>query len=218
MLAGELAALGGFFATAVHSPHEEPAAPWRSLRSLSEDIRPLDDRVEFVQNTLQAAGQNVPRRVAASVVQLGVLARILAPALAGAALELGPVALDSEALWWQDDLGGAYPLSVTWGSAIDLTDGALSELTAVFGDRYGVPRPTLWGNIASAANGAARQLVLVRPDLTEAAYLAAGTVLSDPRVEGGRLRPGADFRRRSCCLIYQAAGSRLAVCGDCVLG
>jgi FhuF 2Fe-2S C-terminal domain len=210
--------LGGFFTAAVHSPQDQPAAPWRSLRSLSEDAGPLDDRVEFVQMTLQAGGQNIPRRVAASVVQLGVLARILAPALAAAALGLEPVALDSGALWWQDDLGGAYPLSVTSGSVINLIGGVVSEFTALFADRYRVPLRTLWGNVASAANAAAGQLVLTRPDLADSAYLVAGAVLRDPRVEGGRLRPGADFRRRSCCLIYQAAGSRVAVCGDCVLG
>jgi hypothetical protein len=43
-------------------------------------------------------------------------------------------------------------------------------------------------------------------------------VLADHRVDGGNLHSGPGFRRRSCCLIYQAAGARVAVCGDCVLG
>ena len=35
---------------------------------------------------------------------------------------------------------------------------------------------------------------------------------------GGNLSSAPGFRRRSCCLIYQATGARVAVCGDCVLG
>ena len=209
--------MGGFFTAAVHPPQDTPAGPWRPLRSVFQDPTPLDDRVEFARLTLQAGGRSVPTRVAASVVQLGVLARILAPALAATALRLGPLALDADALWWQDDLGGVYPLSVTSGSEICLTGGVITELTALFRQRYGVPPRTLWGNVGSAANGAARQLARLRPNLGGVAHLAANAVLGDPRVDGGRLCAGPDFRRRSCCLIYQAAGSRVTVCGDCVL-
>ena len=49
------------------------------------------------------------------------------------------------------------------------------------------------------------------------AALMADRVLADPRVDGGVLRSGPEFRRNSCCLIYQLAGDREACCGDCVL-
>lgn len=167
--------------------------------------------------TLEAGGQAVPPRVAGSVVQLGVLARILAPAVAISAVDLGAVSLDPDELWWQDDFGGAFALSVAPAVSPDWPGAVVEEFNAVFAARYGVPLPSLWGNIASGVNSAARQLARARPRLVSSAWSAADAVLADPRVEGGRLRAGEGFRRRSCCLIYQAAGSRAAVCGDCVL-
>jgi hypothetical protein len=179
---------------------------------------PLDARIDFVDMTLRAGGQDISARVAASVVHLGLCGRILAPALASLSLGLGPLHLDADAVWCQDDLGGAYPLSVTPGGSTDLLRGVITELVALVGERYGLGQRTLWGNIASTINSAARQLALARPDLAGAAERVAASALRDPRVEGGALRPGLGFRRRSCCLIYQACGPQAAVCGDCVLG
>jgi len=211
--------LGGFFTARTHSGGESPEGKWRSLRELAEDPAPLDARVEYVHATLRAARSDVPKRVAASVVQLGVVARILAPALAIEASGWGAVSLTGTDLWWQDDLGGVYPLSLLMTSVnADLIDGAVSELTDLICSRYGVPSRALWGNIASAANSAAHQLATARPDLTEPARAVADAVLADHRVDGGNLYSGPGFRRRSCCLIYQATGARVAVCGDCVLG
>jgi ferric iron reductase protein FhuF len=149
------------------------------------------------------------------VAQLGLVARLLAPAVAAAAagdaLDLRP-----HALWWQDDLGGVYPLSVTRGAA-ELHGSAVERLTDLIGARYGVPVRTRWGNVASAVNSAANQIAAARPDLEPKARTAADRFLADPRLDGGVLRSGPAFRRRSCCLIYRAAGNRVAVCGDCVL-
>jgi hypothetical protein len=217
-LSGELAALGGFFVAGVHPPDAQPRGRWRTLRDLLGNLEPLEARVGFVRRTLQAGGHDVPNRVAASVVQLGLLARILAPALAADALGLGQISLDPEDLWWQDDLGGAYPLSVTPAAGGELPGEVVDEFNAVFANRYAVPPKTLWGNVASGANSAARQLIRSRADLEVRATRAADAILADPRVEGGALRSGPAFRRRSCCLIYQAAGSRSAICGDCILG
>jgi hypothetical protein len=211
--------LGGFFTAQTHRGGESPGGKWRSLRELTDDPAPLDERVEYVHATLRAARPDVPIRVAASVVQLGVVARILAPALAIEASGWGAVSLTGTDLWWQDDLGGVYPLSLTTTSVeSDLLDGAVGELTDLICSRYGVPSRALWGNIASAANSAAHQLATARPDLTEPARAVADGVLADHRVDGGKLHSGPAFRRRSCCLIYQATGARVAVCGDCVLG
>jgi FhuF 2Fe-2S C-terminal domain len=211
--------LGGFFTAQTHSDGESPEGKWRSLRELTEDPAPLDARVEYVHATLRAARPDAPKRVAASVVHLGVVARILAPALAIEAAGWGAVSPTGTDLWWQDDLGGVYPLSLTTTSVeSDLLDGAVSELTDLIGSRYGVPSRALWGNIASAANSAAHQFATARPDLTEPARAVAEAVLADHRVDGGNLHSGPGFRRRSCCLIYQATGARVAVCGDCVLG
>jgi ferric iron reductase protein FhuF len=75
----------------------------------------------------------------------------------------------------------------------------------------------LWGNIGSAANSAARLISTARSDLTIAAHTAADGILTDPRIDGGALRAGPLFRRRSCCLIYRIANTRTATCGDCIL-
>jgi hypothetical protein len=78
----------------------------------------------------------------------------------------------------------------------------------------------LWGNVASAANGAAAMIVAARPDLAAAAAGAAAAVLRYPALAGTyRGNPGAAFRRRNCCLIYRLSPPGLArYCGDCVLG
>ena len=209
--------MGGFFPADVHRPGEAAPPRWRSLRSLLDNPAALDARVEFVRVTLSAGGLEVPARVAGSVVQLGMSGRILAPALAAQALGLQSVSLHAADLWCQDDLGGAYPLSLTTAAVTDLVEGVIVELADLFARRYGVPSRTIWGNLASTINSAARQFTLARPDLAAAARAVADHALADARLDGGRLRVGPAFRRRSCCLIYQASGSRAAVCGDCVL-
>lgn len=209
--------MGGFFQADVHSLGDVAGAAWHSLRELLDDPTPVDARVQFVRVTLSAGGVDVPVRVAGSVVQLGMSGRLLAPALAAQALGFSPVSLDAADVWCQDDLGGVFPLSVTGGSSARLIDAAIVELGELFARRYGVPNRTLWGNLASTINSAARQLALARPELASAAWQVVDSALADPRLDGGRLRAGFSFRRRSCCLIYRAYGSRVAVCGDCVL-
>jgi hypothetical protein len=53
----------------------------------------------------------VEPRVAGSAVHLGLVARLIAPAL-GAVVLGCPVDLRPAGLWWQDEFGGAVPLSV----------------------------------------------------------------------------------------------------------
>ncbi len=208
----------------MHGAAEQPDAPWRPVTDLLADPAALDARVAFVHSTLLAGGQPVPERVAASVTQLGLIARLLAPALAAEATGTGPVDLRADALWWQSDLGGVYALSVSTVSTVStvptasLDGSAVQALTDLIAERYAVPPKALWGNLASAVNSAAHQIALARPELSIAARAAADRLLADPRIEDGALRSGPSFRRRSCCLIYQAAGTRVAVCGDCVLG
>jgi len=77
----------------------------------------------------------------------------------------------------------------------------------------------LWGNVASAVNGAATMIVAARPDLAGPAAEAAAAMLSYPalaRTYQGR--PLTGFRRRNCCLIYRLSPAAPAYCGDCVLG
>lgn len=114
----ELAALGPFFAVRSHLPGAAPAAPWRPGSELASPTEPLAARIEAVRTALAAGGgpsgrtpAEVEPRVAGSVAHLGLTARLIAPAL-GAAVLRCPVDLRLAGLWWQDELGGAMPLSV----------------------------------------------------------------------------------------------------------
>lgn len=181
---------------------EAVAPPWRPVRDL---VTELPARVDAVRGAL---GSDV--RVAASVAQLGIAARLVAPPL-GLFVHSG-VWLAVAGLWWQGELGGAFPLA-TSGQVVDGPDelvdwlGRLVAATAEFS----VSRRVLWGNVASALNGAASVIGGVRPDLAPRAFAVV-----DELSRGHGVRRDGRFRRRSCCLIYRAAG-RSAVCGDCVL-
>jgi hypothetical protein len=158
-------------------------------------------------------------RVVASVVHLGLVARLIAASVGATAVAGAQISLAAEDLWWQDLLGGPFPLSVTTAStgATSFPGTAVVAITAAVADRYRVSDRVLWGNVGSAANSAARLIAASRPSLAGAADGAADRFLADPRVEGGVLHAGPDFRRRSCCLIYRLAATTDAVCGDCVL-
>lgn len=205
-----LAAFGPFFAAQRHA--DSPTAPWRPMAELSDDPEALAARVHKVRAALMGNGEP-ELRVAASVAHLGLVARLIAPMIATAALG-EPVSWSLTDLAWQDQLGGPYPLSI----AAQPSGGApaVEVLTDAFG-RFGVSPKVLWGNVGSAANSAAQQIGRARPDMAEAARRAADAVLADPRIDGGVLRSGPEFRRNSCCLIYRLASDKAACCGDCVL-
>ncbi|MEV5988860.1 (2Fe-2S)-binding protein [Streptomyces sp. NPDC052051] len=229
----EIAWFGPFFAVQTHPPGTHPSEPWQSLS------RPLlDARVSDVRDRLAAAGGQPPAavetRVAASVAHLGLAARLVSPALAAAVLHglvLAPRLAD---LWWQPVLGGPLPLSLpddafTGGGegslsrlADDLSsrllDGPLRELADAMA-RFSVSRHILWGNTASAVNGAATMITASRPEVTARTRALTALLLERPPLRGASARtPGGAYRRRSCCLIYRAApGRKGALCGDCAL-
>ena len=171
-----------------------------------------------------ARPSGIELRVAVSVTQLGVVARIVAPALA--ALTTGqPLDLRLGGLWWQDTAGGPVPLSVPWpeGGGVmagpeQLLDEVITPITVAAAALAPVSSRVLWGNVASAVNGAARQVAVARPELAAAAWAAAASFFRDPRLGTEPGPPGPSFRRSSCCLIYRLApGQDGPVCGDCVL-
>jgi hypothetical protein len=213
-LADELAVFGPFSVVAVH---DSLTRPWQPMRALIDDPTVLVARVDRVRAALAVSGgrsaEQIDLRVASSVAHLGLVARLLAPMIGSTALG-HPAVWSLDDLAWQDELGGPYPLSV----AVEPTAGrpAVEAVTEAFA-RFDVSPKVLWGNVGSAANSAAGQISRARPDLSAPAGRAADAILADPRVDGGVLRSGPAFRRRSCCLIYQLAGDRAACCGDCVL-
>ena len=215
-----LAALGPFFAVEVHEPLTAVMAPWLALSELLGD---LDSRVRPVRSALALGGgrpeDEVELRVAASVAHLGVVARLLAPAIGAMASGEQTLSLDVADLRWQNQLGGPFPLStvIRTGQGRLLEGDAVEALTLGFAGRYSLSDQVLWGNVGSAANSAAGLIAVARPDLARRARMAADAVLADPRVDGGELRSGVDYRRKSCCLLYRLTDDRTAVCGDCVL-
>jgi hypothetical protein len=188
---------------------------------LVDDPRVLHARVTRVGAALARGGypETVERRVAASVTQLGLVARLIAPAIATAALTVRRAAVVLDACWWQDGLGGPFPLSIALGEdgQVPTIPGVIESITVLTATEYGVPSPTVWGNIASATNNAAAMITRSRSDVGPRTRELADTILADPRVEGGSLRCGPSFRRTSCCLIYRLDTTNSPVCGDCLL-
>lgn len=199
-----------------------PPPGWLRWRDLVDGSPVMARRVDRVRAALSRSDGDVELRVAASVTHLGLVARVIAPMIAIDALNDPPMSMAPDDIWWRDDLGGPFGLSMTrrpLGSSptVDTHTDAVTAVTKGIAEMFAVSPRTLWGNVASAANSAARMISLARPDLTERARIAADRLLADPRVEDGELRSGPGFRRRSCCLIYRVTGDRTAVCGDCVL-
>jgi hypothetical protein len=230
-----LAALGPFFAVEAHRPGADPAPPWRPLGELIRQPG-LEQRISVVRDAL-AAQAGVPAsgidvRAAASVTQLGLVARVVAPALAAQAGQR-PLDLRLPGLWWQDGPGGPLPLAVpgpaaesiaaitagTSDLASDLVDEVIAPITRTTAALVPVSPRVLWGNVASAVNGAASQVARTRPDLAPAAWATAAAYFRHPRLNSEPGPPGPSFRRSSCCLIYRLEpGPAVAVCGDCILG
>lgn len=227
-----LGALGPFFAIESHDANAMPDGPWQPLSRL---LRPagVRQRIDQVRGALATTARceigEVPMRVAASVAHLGLAARLISPQLGARIAGVGGLRLAPEETWWQPVIGGPVPLSVAddahvFGSpdAALAVEGVVRTLTELFEAESVSPR-VLWGNVASAVNGAYNAIVSVRPDLADAAQSSVHTALEHPFLRGmssNRLGPG--FRRTNCCLIYRlgSAGtdrSARQICGDCVL-
>jgi hypothetical protein len=241
-LLADLAALGPYFAVDVHRPAAPPRPPWRPLGELVSSPDALAGRIGEVRERLAAAAGCPPGgvefRVAASIAQLGLCARLLSPAL-GAAAAGRALPVDIAQARWVPSLGGPFRLSlpdtvVEASAARDSAarNSAAAGLAAPSGLLAGpiaqivravqamaVSPQVLWGNVASAVNGAATMIAAARPDLASPAAGAAATLLGQPVLAGTyQGRPLTGFRRRNCCLIYRLSPTAPAYCGDCVLG
>lgn len=231
----QVAAFGPFFAVTTHAADSPLAAPWRPMGDLVRDPGVLRDRVAAVRARLASGGrppEDVELRVAASVTHLGLVARLLSPALAIAALNGTFPQLELDQLRWQPVLGGGFPLSLprealsgpppgaTGDTAVaGLLDGPVRDLVDAVAP-LSVSRRILWGNTASAVNGAAAAAAAVSPARGRLVREAAGRLLGHPLLRAAHLPDtvGGEFRRSSCCLIYRAAPDRAGgLCGDCVL-
>jgi hypothetical protein len=227
----DLAALGPFFAVSTHRPGRRPRPPWDSLRTLVEPGGLLTRRIDATRSALASrAGrpaEEIELRVAASITHLCLAARLIAPFIAAAATghRLG---IQPGEIWWQDTLGGPVPLSVAAAPRVAAADGPLeaqtlideviAPLTVQTRRLINVSSHVLWGNVASAINGAAAQVAVGRPDLSRASWATAKALFASPQLSRERQSPGPAFRRSNCCLIYRISAScPQGICGDCVL-
>jgi len=186
-----------------------------NIPALQQAIRALtryqrEELAEWIGRVQASLGSS--RRVAASIGQLGLAARLLSPVMA-AAVRHG-VLLDLGTGYWRPPLSSTVALSLSRPSrpaepaalSRAVTDAPVAGLTAAIGRLGSVSGRVLAGNLASAVNGAALQL-------GPACYpVAAGLLAGIPSEPD---RPGPGFRRRSCCLRYRLAGA--GYCDDCVL-
>jgi hypothetical protein len=249
----DLAALGPYFAVDVHRPGSPLRPPWQPLDALIGSPDALADRIGEVRERLAAAAgcpaAAVEFRVAASIAQLGLCARLLSPAL-GAAAAGRTLPVDVGQARWVPALGGPFRLSlpelsltqlslpeaaprtragapppgdgvpgVGTAACLSLLAGPIAQIVRAVEAMAVSPR-VLWGNVASAVNGAAAMIVESRPELAAPAASAATAMLRYPALTGTyRGSPGAGFCRRNCCLMYRLSLPGTArYCGDCVLG
>ena len=229
-LLADLASLGPYFTVEVHRPGSPPRPPWQPLDALIGSPDALAGRIGEVRERLAVAAgcpaAAVEFRVAASIAQLGLCARLLSPAL-GAAAAGRALPVDVGQARWVPALGGPFRLSLaedavageagTAGTAV-LLAGPITQIVRAVEAMAVSPR-VLWGNVASAVNGAATMIAAARPDLAGPAAEIAAATLANPALTGTYQGcPLRGFRRRNCCLIYRLSPERPAYCGDCVLG
>ncbi|MDN3025611.1 (2Fe-2S)-binding protein [Streptomyces sp. S.PB5] len=214
--------LGGFFVLRTDAvPRPTPSTLAEAYENPGPEVyeNSMTFRVQKVADALRAP----ELRIAASVAQQGLAARLWSVSLGCAALHGRIPDLDPRLLHW--DAGAPDDLWLTElrplpGDAATLAavvlDGHLEPLATALRDRYRVATGLLRGNAASALAGAARQLLgwahaNGRTDVAARTRALTAELLARPAL-AGRLDP-ATLRRRSCCLYYRVPGG--GVCGDC---
>ncbi len=210
-------------------------AGWRPFAGLLADPAVLPERVGqarvlMARNAGCGAG-DVPPRVAASVLFLGLAAQLVAPLLGAAVLAGELPRLTVADLYWQPVTGGPWPLAaravhvtavgeLPAGQAAGLLvvrmDGLTGPLAAAFRHPFQLSDQVLRGNVGSALAGATATLARHAPAQAGRAMELATGMLARPPLRGvGEYGPDRRFRRRSCCLLYRVPGAGL--CGDCIL-
>ncbi|MFJ9425422.1 (2Fe-2S)-binding protein [Streptomyces sp. NPDC101249] len=221
-----LVPLGGFF------PLRTGAPPRPGLPTLADAYAdppaaagpdPLTFRVRKVGDALRAPEP----RVAASLAQQGLAARLWSVAL-GCAVRYDRLPdLDPRLLRWDPDAAAPDDL---WLTAVRprpadpaaLADavllGHLEPLAGALRARHPIAPGLLRGNAASALAGTARQLsrwarAHGRADDDARTRDLAARLLAHPLLAPTHTLTGTAFLRRSCCLYYRVPGG--GVCGDC---
>ncbi|NEN51080.1 hypothetical protein G3R41_09025 [Modestobacter muralis] len=206
-----------------------PGRQWVSWADLLADQAQFAGRAAEVRTTL-TVGAVPGERVVASLVHLGLVARLLAPPL-GAALAGGVlpvVAPDGVHVL----LSGSNPLpmALTDAAGIDVDSPAavaeglvrhwLTPLvmpwTTLVAAVARVSGQVLAGNTTSAVAGVLAVAVATRQDLADRSVAVLDALLAGGPLAGtGGRRLDGSFTRRSCCLFYRLPDA--GTCADCVL-
>jgi hypothetical protein len=221
-----LGPLGGFFVLRTGgAPHTPLPTLAHAYENRSSDVygNAITFRVEKVADVLRAP----ELRIAASVAQQGLAARLWSVMLGCAAVYGSVPDLDPRLLHWDPDgsapddlwLSEVRPLpadAVTIADAI--LHGHLAPLATTLRARYRIAPGLLRGNAASALAGAARQLdawasLHGRTEAATRTRALTAELLAHPLLSDTGTLTGTAFRRRSCCLYYRVPGG--GVCGDC---
>jgi FhuF 2Fe-2S C-terminal domain len=225
-------------------------AGWRPASLLAHDGAVLSERVTHARHVLAGragiATADVAERVAASIVFLGLAARLVSPSLGAAVLRGVVPSLTLDGLWWRPADGGPLPLAVSavtgWetgsGTGRETGDAALDDAAALLSERcvqdlvgpvtdafqaaFRLSPLVLRGNVASALAGAAGMLAGAFPDRAETAgRLTARILAREPlRGSGELVQPDPARPRR---FLVRRSCCRLyrvpgaGMCGDCVL-
>lgn len=244
----ELAGLGPYFALEAHPAESAPLGGWRPVEELLHQPGALEARVASVRAALaEVSGRHpaeVELRVAASMAQLGLAARLICPPLGMAVLTGRLLPMDPARLRWRDVPGGAVGLSLrddalppgsppgsSTASVASLADalagtvlGGPVRTLVEASTRFAVSPQVLWGNVASVVNGVRALIGAAEPALIGRTEELVSRLLSQPPLHGTHDTHGSaagstavGFRRRSCCLVYRLAPGQAPVCGDCVL-
>ncbi|WP_443080711.1 IucA/IucC family C-terminal-domain containing protein [Streptomyces sp. PTD5-9] len=215
--------MGGFFALRTTAPPES-ARPLALL--YAGEQASLTSRIDAVA----ARHRTDERRVAASIAQLGLAARLWSLALGPAALTGRFPDLSPEALCW--DSGATSPDDL-WLDRPDTLPATAERIREAV--QYGHLAPLaeaihrdgplsdrlLWGNAGSALAGALGQIVgwartHHRPDAAARARALTAELFDHPDLRNTGAPHDTAFRRHSCCLYYRCPAGGL--CGDCVFG
>ncbi|MFI8528900.1 (2Fe-2S)-binding protein [Streptomyces aquilus] len=218
--------LGGFFLLRTGAP------PRSTLPTLARayDIQKSDVYEESVTFRIRKVADSLQApelRIAASIAQQGLAARLWSAAL-GCAVLYGRVPdLDARLVRWDADGSAPDDLWLTEVHALPgdagtlaavVLEGHLEPLTAALRARHRLAPGLLRGNAASALAGAARQLsgwarANGRTEVAARTRALTTELLAHPLLAGTGTLTGTAFRRRSCCLYYRVPGG--GVCGDC---
>ncbi len=154
-------------------------AGWRPLRELAERPDVLVERVAAAREMLAERSRvevdEIEERATASIVFLGLAARLVSPAFACAALADRVPDLQLDSLWWQPTVGGPWPMARSDAAGSAPAGNLATDLDALvlrpivtpvleaFGRTFALSPQVLWGNVASSLAGALTMLRTARP-------------------------------------------------------